>query len=262
MSFIEDAWRRVSRRLGAAATDLQAQASSQPPRAGSDLKGPYVSHVHGLQKRLSQDEAMEEAVGGGDFAAIGGIMSGLLRHYGLPADGYLIDVGCGSGRLAKPISAYLKGRYLGFDLVPELVAHARKIVGRPDWRFEVIEHIEIPEQDGAADMVCFFSVLTHLLHEQGYWYLEEARRVLKPGGRIVFSFLEFAEPAHWQVFADTLEATKQRQIFPLNVFIDRDALPVWAEHLGLEVVDIRGAAEVVAPEGNLGQAICVLQKPL
>lgn len=261
MSFIRNTLQRVSRRLGAA-VDPQARPSPQPPRAGSDLKGPYVSHVHGLQKRLSQDEAMEEAVGGGDFAGIGAILSGLLRHYGLPADGYLIDVGCGSGRLAKPISAYLKGRYLGFDLVPELIAHAKRITGRPDWRFEVIDHISIPEADGEADMVCFFSVLTHLLHEQGYWYLEEARRVLRPGGRIIFSFLEFTEPAHWQVFADTLEGTKQRQIFPLNVFIDRAALPVWAEHLGLEVVDIRGAAEVVTPEGNLGQAICVLQKPL
>jgi hypothetical protein len=86
--------------------------------------------------------------------------------------------------------------------------------------------------------------------------------VQRPGGRIVVSFQVFREPAHWQVFADTLASTKQRQIFPLNVFIDRDALPVWAEHLGLEVVEIRGAAEVVAKEGNLGQAICVLQKPL
>lgn len=252
MSFISNTLRLASRRLDRVGT----------VRAGSDLKGPYVSHVQRLQKRLSQDEAMELAVGGGDFAGIGEIMSGLVRHYGLPADGYLIDVGCGSGRLAKPISTYLKGRYLGFDLVPELIAHARRITARPDWRFEVIDHISIPETDGEADMVCFFSVLTHLLHEQGYWYLEEAKRVLRPGGRIIFSFLEFTEPAHWQVFADTLEGTKQRRIFPLNVFIDRDALPIWAQHLGLELVEIRGAAEVVAAEGNLGQAICVLQKPL
>jgi len=115
--------------------------------------------------------------------------------------------------------------------------------------------------DGAADMVCFFSVLTHLLHEQGYWYLEEAKRVLKPGGRIVFSFLEFTEPGHWPVFLDTLSGTKGRQYFPLNVFIDRDALPVWAQHLGLELIEIRGAAEVITPEGNLGQALCVLRKP-
>jgi SAM-dependent methyltransferase len=251
---------RVRRRLSAVA-GAGGEAAGAPSRAGSDLKGPYVSRVNDLRTRLPQDEAMEEAVGG-DFAAQGAIQVALLRHYGLAPDDYLIDVGCGSGRLAKPISPYLKGRYLGFDLVPDLVAHARRIAARPDWRFEVIEHIDIPEGDGVADMVCFFSVLTHLLHEQGYWYLEHAKRVLKPGGRVVFSFLEFTEPGHWQVFADTLAATKARQVFPLNVFIDRDALPVWADHLGLEVVDIRGGAEVIVPEGNLGQAVCVLRKPL
>jgi SAM-dependent methyltransferase len=256
MSLVERL-RRVARLSGG---DGKAKAGG-PARAGADLKGPYVSHVDNLKTLMPEGAAMEEAVGG-DFAYMGAIQSGILRHYGLPSDGYLVDVGCGSGRLAKPVSEYLKGRYLGIDLVPDLVAHAKKLVGRPDWRFEVIEHIEIPEADGMADMVCFFSVLTHLLHEQGYWYLEEAKRVLKPGGRIVFSFLEFTEPAHWPVFVDTLQGTKGRQIFPLNMFIDRDALPVWAQHLGLELIDIRSSSDVIAQGGNLGQALCVMQKPV
>jgi SAM-dependent methyltransferase len=250
----------LKRALKAFAAEFQtASAAPPPPRAGSDLKGPYVNHVRNLRETMSLEAAMEEAVGG-DFARCGPIQAGLLKHYGLAPEGYLIDVGCGSGRLAKPMSAYLTGRYLGFDLVPDLVAHARRLVPRPDWRFEVIDHIGIPEEDGVADMVCFYSVLTHLLHEQGYWYLEEARRVLRPGGRVLFSFLEFTEPGHWRIFEDTLEGTKQRAIFPLNVFIGRDALPVWAERLGMTLVDIRGAAEVVTAEGNLGQAICVLEK--
>jgi ubiquinone/menaquinone biosynthesis C-methylase UbiE len=66
----------------------------------------------------------------------------------------------------------------------------------------------IPEKDGEADFVCFFSVLTHLLHEQGFVYLQEAKRVLKPGGKIVFSFLEFAVPDHWAVFEGTVNDIK------------------------------------------------------
>jgi len=268
---LRKALERVSRALAAAPSEAAPSApvdepvasetsAPAPVRAGLDLKGPYVQHVHNLQRTMEHDDALEEAVGG-DFNYVGSIMSALVQHYGLPQGGYLVDVGCGSGRLAKPLARYLRGRYLGFDLVPELVEHAKRIVDRPEWRFEVIDHIEIPEGEGVADMVCFFSVLTHLLHEQGYWYLEEAKRVLRPGGRILFSFLEFTEPGHWRVFADTLEGTKQRFTFPLNVFIDRDALPIWAEHLGMELVEIRGAAEDVVPGGNLGQAICVLQKP-
>ena len=53
----------------------------------------------------------------------------------------------------------------------------------------------IPAPDACADMVCAFSVFTHLLHTETYLYLEDIRRVLRPGGRLVFSFLEFANPA-------------------------------------------------------------------
>jgi SAM-dependent methyltransferase len=229
--------------------------------SASNLKAINVSFVETTKTHMPHDEAMEIAIGGG-FELFGRIEVSLLRHFGLPQDGYLVDVGCGSGRLARPLAQWLKGRYLGVDLVPALVAHARKLAQRPDWRFEVIDHIGIPETDGQADMVCFFSVLTHLMHEQSYWYLEEARRVLKPGGKVVFSFLEFAEPGHLQVFRDTLQAEKSRMQVPMNVFIERNAIEVWARELGLEIEALHGGPETLAPEGALGQSLCVLRKPL
>ena len=39
-------------------------------------------------------------------------------------------------------------------------------------------------------MILAFSVFTHLLHEESFIYLEDFKRVLKPGGSVVFSFLE------------------------------------------------------------------------
>jgi SAM-dependent methyltransferase len=230
------------------------------PREARDLKQVNVEFVEQIKAKMPHDRAMEHAIGAG-FEAVGALEVGLVRHYGLAEDGYLIDVGCGSGRLAKPLSKVHRGRYLGVDLVPDLVAHARKVAARPDWRFEVIDHIAIPEADGQADVVCFFSVLTHLLHEQSYWYLEEAKRVLKPGGRIVLSFLEFAEPGHMPIFLSTLANAKARAREPLNVFIERSVFPVWAELLGLKVVEIRGGPDAVVPEGALGQSVCVLEKP-
>jgi SAM-dependent methyltransferase len=237
---------------------LWSDAAGAP--SSRDLKAVNVAYVEGVKATMPHERAMEYAIGDG-FEEIGAMEAALVRHFGLPQDGYLVDVGCGAGRLARPLAAWLKGRYLGIDLVPDLVAHARKIAARPDWRFEVIDHIAIPEADGAADMVCFFSVLTHLLHEQSYWYLEEARRVLKPGGRIVFSFLEFREPGHMPVFKATLDGAKSQVVAPMNVFIERGAIEVWARELGLRLVEFRDGGDHVVPEGNLGQALCVLEKP-
>lgn len=242
-----------------------------------NLKDTYSNWVNrqGSARGITEDQAMANAVGA-QFEAFGIIEKEMLRFYGLTENGYLIDVGCGSGRLAIPLSSWLKGRYLGTDIVPELVSFASAQCRRSDWRFQAVETLSIPESGNVADMVCFFSVLTHLLHEQSYIYLEEAYRVLKPGGRAIFSFLEFSMPSHWCVFANTVEDARGRNEAPLNVFISREAVAIWAEHLGFSIVDIRSGDEPFVPLanplrlddgrivegfGNLGQSICVLQKP-
>ena len=232
----------------------------------------YRQFVRSLGQTHGHDKAMQLAVGG-EFDAMGVIEREILITHGLRPTDFVIDVGCGSGRLSKPLSHYLEGPYLGIDVVPALVAHARALTGRTDWRFEVGTGLEIPEAADRADMVCFFSVFTHLLHEQSYVYLRDAKRVLKSGGRIVFSFLEFAIPSHWNVFEGTLA---NRGAEHLNVFIGRDAVQAWAEHLELEVVAICDGdkpqtplrhpvtledGSVMSDSGTLGQSLCVLRKP-
>lgn len=239
-----------------------------------NLKETYTRFV-GLLKQLDLKEPMHKAVGG-EFESFGIIQREMLRFYGLGPDQFLVDVGCGSGRLAIPLARDHRGGYLGTDVVEELLAYARKRCGRPDWRFEAVDRIAIPATDESADMVCFFSVLTHVLHEHSYLYLEEAKRVLKPGGRIVFSFLEFSNPDHWSVFETTLADARGPNVHPLNVFIDRAAIRYWAQKLGLVIADLRDgtdrfvplpepvvldSGDIVAEWGKVGQAICVLEKP-
>lgn len=239
-----------------------------------DPRESYALRVEQLKGEMAYDDAMRAAVGS-DFDANGVIQRELLVQHGLRPQHSLIDVGCGSGRLAVALSPYLTGRYLGIDIVPELAEYAAKLVNRPDWRFEPAAGLTIPAADGEADMVCFFSVLTHLLHEQSYLYLAEAKRVLKPGGRIVFTFIEFATPHHWNLFEDSVRHVDDARR-PLNVFISRDAIALWARYLGLDVELIRESIEPHIPiphpirydDGRvdedlvaLGQSIAVLRVP-
>ena len=238
-----------------------------------DSRSTYTRLVRSLIDRHDLPQAMSLAIGG-QFYSFGILEREILIQYGLQPDGYVIDIGCGSGRLAKPLAQYLTtGKYLGTDVVPALVDYARNLVARPDWRFEVVEGLHIPEQGGQADMVCFFSVLTHLLHEESYVYLQEAERVLKPSGKIIFSFLDFAVPSHWTVFESSVKSIKGE--LPLNMFISRDGIRAWAEHLDLEIEAFHDGDKphvplahpitlddgtVMQERGNLGQSVCVLVK--
>ncbi len=221
------------------------------------------------------EEALRLMVGGHEnFELIGAVEHALLVQHGLEPHHYVVDVGCGSGRLAGALAGYLTGRYLGTDVVPALLDSARKLAGRPGWRFELAPGLSIPEADDAADVVCFFSVFTHLLHEDSYVYLRDARRAVRPGGKVVFSFLEYGCPRHWVPFQYAVASNCRDQ--PLTVFLSRDAIAAWARHLDLRVVAMHGGGELsvrlLAPvtladgrvvEGDVspGQSVCVLEKP-
>jgi SAM-dependent methyltransferase len=240
--------------------------------ATSDYQSAYREHWQRLERELGGTEALEQAVGG-NFEAVGRLEFELLRTLGLQPTHTVVDVGCGSGRLACQLAALPGLGYLGTDVVGDLLVYARRLSGRPDWRFLEVDTITIPAPDASADFVCFFSVFTHLLHEDSYRYLAEARRVLKPGGRIVFSFLEFRIGCHWEVFKAMLNSSHGKH---LNQFMDRDAIAAWANHLGLEQDQIidgdRPHIPLSAPVrwddgrmmsdmGNLGQSVAVLRRP-
>ena len=239
-----------------------------------DFRQTYRKLVADLRHAHGDELAMRMAVGQ-NFEAVGELEFQLLRHFGLQPSSYLIDVGCGSGRLSRPLASFLDtGQYLGIDVVPDLLHHARRTTGRSNWRFEVAEGLTIPEVDGAADMVCFFSVFTHLLHEQSYAYLQDARRVLKPGGKIILSFLDYRVPEHWSVLEFNIRNLTLK-CHPLNVFLSPDALEVWASHLGLHIEALHQGHVPFIPlvrpvvfddgrmqenVGSFSQSVCVLVK--
>jgi SAM-dependent methyltransferase len=237
-----------------------------------DFIARYRRQTSGLLSQHDKAEAMSRAVGGA-FEAVGLLEYYLLRAHGLRPQHTVVDVGCGSGRLAYQLREYLSGAYFGFDVVPELHEYAKKICARPDWDFATVPGLTIPCPDDSADFICFFSVFTHLTHEETYKYLRESRRVLRRGGRIVLSFLEFSNPDLWQHFENHVDNEDPHKV--LNQFISRDALQAWAEHLNLSIVAINDGDKphipLLAPVrfeggtemqglGNLGQSVCVLTR--
>ena len=149
-------------------------------------------------------------VGPGDFKAIGQAMAdGLKNHPGLQLRPHesVLDIGCGVGRLAIPLTQYLNaaGRYEGFDVVERAIAHCRdKITPRyPNFHFTCADlansfynptgraasaGYRFPYPDASFDFAFAASVFTHLLPEPSERYMLETARVLKRGGRFMATF--------------------------------------------------------------------------
>ena len=72
---------------------------------------------------------------------------------GLRPDHHVIDIGCGSGRLALPLTNFLRrGRYEGFDIDPDMIAWCRRSITprHPDFGFSLARRRQLALQPRAA----------------------------------------------------------------------------------------------------------------
>jgi ubiquinone/menaquinone biosynthesis C-methylase UbiE len=107
----------------------------------------------------------------------------LVERLGLAAGHRVLDVGCGTGRLARWIAEQVgpTGSVVGIDPLAERVALARAHAG--GIRFEVGQAEDLGAFDGESfDAVCLSAVF-HWVSDKPK-ALAEIRRVLRPGGRV------------------------------------------------------------------------------
>lgn len=104
----------------------------------------------------------------------------VLEHCGVgPGTDYL-DAGCGAG-MAAGIAATRGARVSGFDAAEALLEIARERV--PEGRFKVADLEEVPFDDACFDVVTGFNSFQFAANPVRA--LEQARRVVRPGGKVV-----------------------------------------------------------------------------
>lgn len=144
-------------------------------------------------------------VGAGDFTAIGQEFLPYFRELGgLQPTDHVLDVGCGIGRMALPLTRYLSagegGRYEGFDVVHRGIEWCQDHI-TPRFPHFHFQHADIfnreynpgggiagekyvfPFPSDTFDFVLLTSVFTHMQPPEAEHYISEISRVLKPGGR-------------------------------------------------------------------------------
>lgn len=173
-------------------------------------------------------------VGGGDPYLTGFLELDIISRY-KPLDGIdMVDLGCGIGRLTRYIVSQPVNSYLGVDIIPEIIAEAEKIAvesKRKNFNFEIVEDCVIPAEDNSKDLVCAFSVITHLLDNETFGYFQEIGRVLRPGGVATLSFLDFGLPHIKDWFVEHFE--NRHGWHDVLKFFEKDTLSFFAERSGL-----------------------------
>jgi SAM-dependent methyltransferase len=183
-------------RLGSALRRLagRSRASQSPP--GTSLAGTagakrFPIPLPGIKSRGAGEEYLHWFV----------------ELAGLTPDEAVLEPGCGTGRMAEPLSHYLSatGSYDGFDVVPGAIEWCEKNIApeHPNFRFRHVdvlnraynpdgrlnpEEFEFPYPAEAFDFAFLTSVFTHMLPPEMRHYLSEIRRVLRPGGRSLMTF--------------------------------------------------------------------------
>jgi SAM-dependent methyltransferase len=97
-----------------------------------------------------------------------------------------VDIGCGIGRLSRPLSERF-GNVIGIDFSPTMVRMATELnAGRPNLRFTVNSGDDLPVAAGSCDFFFSAAVFQHIPRvEIIEHYLSEIRRALSKGGSFV-----------------------------------------------------------------------------
>jgi SAM-dependent methyltransferase len=139
----------------------------------------------------------------------------------------LLEIGCGYGRVLYRL-APLVGRAIGVDIAPEPLDDARTLLAdHENVQLAQTTGLGLPEiDDGSVDAAFAFTVFQHLPRPLVQRYLQDAMRVLRPGGRFCAQFLTGGNDTE----ADIGDRPEEQ-----SLFYDASQIALAAERAGLRI---------------------------
>ena len=215
----------------------------------SDYKGVWTA----LSKSLSsakmhvsgtEDEATIETSGVGTSQF-------LFDHVGINSTDIVLEIGCGIGRVGKCLAGRCR-RWIGADVSPHMLAFAAERLRN----FSNVEFVELsgndlrPIADKSIDVVYSTVVFMHLESWDRYSYVEEAFRVLRPGGKLYVDNVNLCSDGGWAIFETHRRFPIAERPDHITVCSTPQELQEYLKRAGFESIETETGVELVSVWGR------------
>ena len=157
----------------------------------------------------------------------------------------VLEIACGTGRVTRHLRRYFKSpvKLTASDFSNDMLDMAKSVVADPSIDFRLEDAQDLSFADNSFDLVvCYFGLMFLADKLKG---INEALRVLKPGGRFIFSTWDKTEhiPVLKLVFDDVIIPyvggdDPKRLLVPFSLY-DPEQLQAWMHEAGFTNVDCK-----------------------
>lgn len=145
------------------------------------------------------------------------VAQALRKGLGIKPNHRVLEVGCGVARIGRELAPYC-GEWWGCDISSSIIQIARRRTAHlKNVHFQILSDSSLRDfDDDTFDRVYCHAVFMHLPQIDIFAYVQEMRRITKPGGIVFYDAINLGSEEGWTRFIWEMKHYEGRQDRPIH----------------------------------------------